>query len=329
MQTNDNVPRRNWLKRTLALAAGTAATGFTLTDPTKDTCAVTPRQELGPFPTMKFRTQADHDIDLTQLTGQTAPATGEVMIVHGKILDTHCQPIAGAIVEIWQANHHGKYRHEFDDSGTSDPNFQGWAQAVTNAQGEYRFKTIKPGLYGRRARHIHYKVSKRGYHELVTQLYFDGEERNKTDEILNAFTHAEQMRLMGKPDPKAATPTYAFSINLDPVLVGAVPQKVLAEYVGNYNLNTKGTDYEYILNTYLGGPFDKATATIEAQDGLLYLTTPNAPKAELFWQAKDQFDASAFYDTILTFGRDAAGKVASITFRLRDGKEGMLTGTRA
>ena len=327
MENQDNLPRRNWLKKSLALAAGTVGTGFTLTEASKNTCAVTPRQELGPFPTMKFRTQADHDIDLTQLAGQTAPATGEVIVVHGNILDTNCQPIVGAIVEIWQANHHGKYRHEFDDSGKSDPNFQGWAQAVTNAKGEYRFKTIKPGLYGSRARHIHYKVSKRGFHELVTQLYFDGEERNETDGILNSFTHDEQMRLMGKPDPKAAVPTYEFSINLDRVLVGTVAEKVLAEYVGTYALNFKGTDYEYLLNTYLGGPYEKAMATIEQQDGLLYLTTTKAPKAELFWQAKDQFDAASFYDTILTFGRDAAGKVDSVTFRARDGN--VLTGKRA
>ncbi len=327
MENQNKLPRRNWLKRSIALAAGTVGTGFTLTQANKDTCAVTPRQELGPFPTMQFRTQADHDVDLTQLAGQAGTATGEVMVVHGKILDTNCQPIAGAIVEIWQANHHGKYRHEFDDSGQSDPNFQGWAQAVTNAQGEYRFKTIKPGLYGRRARHIHYKVSKRGYHELVTQLYFDGEERNKTDGILNSFTHEEQMRLMGKLDHKATTPTYEFSINLDRVLVGAVPEKVLAEYVGDYTLNLKGTNYERILNTFLGGPYEKATAMIEQQGGLLYLTTPNAPKAELFWKAKDQFDAASFYDTMLSFGRDAAGRVTSVTFRARDGKE--LTGTRA
>jgi protocatechuate 3,4-dioxygenase, beta subunit len=70
------------------------------------------------------------------------------------------------------------------------------------------------------------------------------------------------------------------------------------------------------------------TKTITAaSDGSLYLTTPNAPKAEPFWQAKDQFDAASFYDTILTFGRDAAGAVRSVTFRSRDGKE--LTGTRA
>lgn len=327
MENQPNIPRRSWLRLSAGLAAGTVGTAFTLTDADKDRCAATPRQELGPFPTMQFRSQADHDVDLTQITGQVGIATGEVIIVKGKILDTNCQPIAGAIVEIWQANHYGKYRHEYDDSGKSDPNFQGWAQAVTNANGEYRFKTILPGLYGRRARHIHYKVAKRGYHEQVTQLYFDGEARNRTDGILNSFTHEEQVRLTGKLDKTTPAPTIEFTINLDKVLVGALPEKVLAEYTGEYVLQVKGTDYEQILNKYLGGPYDKVTMQVEQQDGLLYLTTMNALKAELFWKAKDQFDASSFYDTVLTFGRNATGKVVSATFRSRDGEE--LHGTRA
>ncbi|ADB39893.1 protocatechuate 3,4-dioxygenase [Spirosoma linguale] len=326
MEKQPNIPRRSWLRLSVGLAAGTVGTAFTLTDADKDRCAVTPRQELGPFPTMQFRSQADHDVDLTQLTGQAGIATGEVIIVKGQILDTSCQPIAGAIVEIWQANHHGKYRHEYGDSGQSDPNFQGWAQAVTNANGEYQFKTILPGLYGHRARHIHYKVAKRGYHELVTQLYFDGEDRNRTDEILNSFTHEEQMRLTGKLDKTTPTPTIEFTINLDKVQVGALPAKVLADYTGEYVLQAKGTDYEQLLNTFLGGPYDKVTMQVEQQDGLLYLTTTKAPKAELFWKAKDQFDAASFYDTVLTFGRNAAGKVVSATFRARDGQE--LHGTR-
>lgn len=327
MGNQPNIPRRSWLRLSVGLAAGTVGTAFTLTDADKDRCAVTPRQELGPFPTMQFRSQADHDVDLTQLTGQAGIATGEVIIVTGKILDTNCQPIAGAIVEIWQANHHGKYRHEYDDSGKSDPNFQGWAQAVTNAKGEYQFKTILPGLYGRRARHIHYKVAKRDYHELVTQLYFDGEARNKTDDILNSFTHEEQTRLTGKLDKTTPIPTVDFTINLDKVLVGALPHKVLAEYTGEYVLQVKGTSYEQLLNQFLGGPYDRVTMQVEQQDGLLYLTTKNALKAELFWKAKDQFDAASFYDTMLTFGRNAAGKVMSATFRARDGEE--LHGTRA
>lgn len=321
MENQKNFARRKWLKLSFGLATGTIGTAFTIAKIDKETCAVTPRQELGPFPVMKFRKQADHDIDLTQLKGQSGTATGDVIIVHGKILDTDCKPITGAIVEIWQANHHGKYRHEYGDEGTSDPNFQGWAQAITNAAGEYRFKTILPGLYGRRARHIHYKISKRGFHELVTQLYFEGEERNRTDGILNSFTHEEQLRVIGKLNKEAKIPAIEFNITIDPVLEGSVPDKVLAEYRGNYDLQFKGTYYERILTNFLGGPYEKVVMKVENEGGLLYFTFPAAPKAELFWKAKDQFDAASFYDTKLFFGRDAAGKVSEVTFKFRDGKE--------
>ena len=327
METSNTFNRRNWLKLSVGLAAGTVGTAFTLAETDKDTCALTPRQELGPFPTMKFRSQADHDLDLTQLTGQPGKATGEVILVRGKVMDAACKPIAGTIVEIWQANHHGKYRHEFDDEGKSDPNFQGWAQAVTNAKGEYRFKTILPGLYGRRTRHIHYKVAKRGYHELITQLYFDGEARNQTDGILNSFTHEEQMQLIGKLDRTAGTPTITFNISLDAVKSGALPEKVLAEYVGSYELNVQGKGYESVLKNFLGGPFEKVLVSVSSEGGLLYLTTTNAPKAELFWKAKDHFDAASFYDKELFFTRDTAGNVAGLMFRSRKGEE--MAGTRA
>lgn len=323
MKTNNPSNRRNWLKMSFGLAAGTVGTAFTLAETGKDTCALTPRQELGPFPTMKFRSQADHDLDLTQIAGQAGKATGEVIVVQGKVMDAACRPLVGAVVEIWQANHHGKYRHEFDDEGKSDPNFQGWAQAVTNAKGEYRFKTILPGLYGRRTRHIHYKVAKRGYHELVTQLYFEGEARNQTDGILNSFTHEEQTQLIGKLDRSASTPTISFNISLDALRPGALPDKVLAEYVGTYELDVKGKGYESLLNNFLGGPFEKVTALISNEGGLLYLTTPNAPPAELFWKAKDHFDAASFYDKELRFTRDPMGKVVGLMFRSKKGEEMM------
>jgi protocatechuate 3,4-dioxygenase, beta subunit len=124
----NNLPRRNWLKLTFGLAAGSAGTALTLTKPNKEPCSLTPRQELGPVGTMKFRNQADHDADLTQMTGQIGIATGNVIVVHGGALDTDCKPIASALVEIRQANYHGKYRHEFNDSGKLDPNFQGWGR---------------------------------------------------------------------------------------------------------------------------------------------------------------------------------------------------------
>lgn len=105
-----------------------------------------------------------------------------------------------------------------------------------------------------------------------------------------------------------------------------LPEKVLVEYTGDYKLDGKGTDYERILNTFLGGPYEKVIVKVEQADGRLYLTTTAAPKAELFWKAKDQFDAS-FCDTQLYFGRDETGKVISVRFLSREGQE--IKGVRA
>ncbi len=318
---NKNTDRRNWLKISLGLLTGAIGSAFIPLRIVKEECSVTPRQELGPFPTMKFRGQSDHDIDLTKIAGQEGVATGEHIIVKGRILDTDCKPVDGAIVEIWQANHHGKYRHELGDEGKSDPNFQGWGQAITNSKGEYSFKTIIPGLYARRARHIHYKISKRGYHELITQLYFEGYERNDTDGLLNLFTHEEQKRVVKKLNKDSQIPIVEFDINIDEVLDGSVPEKVLAEYTGKYDLHFKGTYYERMLTNFLGGPYEKAVMSIENEGNILYNTTLGAPKSELLWKAKDHFNASSFYTTELFFKRDASGRVNEVIFKWRSGGE--------
>jgi len=317
MENNNNIPRRKWLKLGFGLAAGTIGSAFTISkiNENKDNCLLTPRQELGPFPAMKFRGQADHDIDLTKISGQNGIATGKIIVVQGKIHDTDCNPVEGAIVEIWQANHFGKYHHEYDLKGQDDPNFQGWGQAITNPKGEYRFTTIVPGLYTDRTRHIHFKISKRGYHEMVTQLYFEGEKRNNTDSVLNGLTHEEQLHVIRKLNIENHLPTIDFIIIIKKVMTGSVPEKVLAEYTGKYELQYKDTFLEKPVNEMLGGPYEKIIMTVENDGNLLYFSLPFAPKTELFWKAKDQFDAISFYSTELFFIRDGAGKVNEVNFK--------------
>jgi len=100
-EKDNNMPRRKWLQLGLGIAAGTMGPAFAIPkiSENKDSCLLTPRQVLGPFPTMKFRVQADHDIDLTKISGQNGIATGEIIVVEGKIHDTDCNPVEGAIVE--------------------------------------------------------------------------------------------------------------------------------------------------------------------------------------------------------------------------------------
>lgn len=311
--------RRAVLKLGATMAAGGAIGGAALLAPGQSPpadCSTTAAQPFGPFPPMKSRSQHDHDIDLTQVQGQAGKAKGEVILIRGKVLDTDCKPLAGAVVEIWQANHYGKYNHEYDPNGTHDPFFQGWGQAVSNEKGEYRFKTILPGFYANRARHIHFKVSRRGYHELVTQMYFSGEERNKTDNLLNALTHNEQQKLVKQLDRSGELPSIEFDIHVAAVLQGGVPARVLAEYNGEYVLDYKGTPTEDFVNAMLGGPYEKVIMKVENEGDLLYFTLPFAPKTQAIWKEKDVFDSNSFFRSSLRFLRNEHGEVRELEIRV-------------
>ncbi len=171
---------------------------------------LTPRQTAGPFhPSID---QADKDLDLTRVTGRTGRAQGEVIQIQGQIRDQKGQPVPKATVEIWQANKVGRYAHPNDTNKAAlDPDFQGWGIVTADDKGKYQFLTIKPGAYPagagwERPPHIHFTIKCLGYHELTTQLYFDGEKLNDIDKILLDTAAAERKSLIVKfapaQDPK-------------------------------------------------------------------------------------------------------------------------------
>ena len=173
----------------LAAGAGVAA-GVVSANVLGGVSPLTPENPEGPFyPKHK---QLDKDTDLTRIQGHSERAQGQVIEVTGRVLDEQGQPVEGALVDIWQANTHGRYDHEDDPaSAPLDPHFQGWGMVKTDADGRYSFTTIKPGAYAvdgtwRRPPHIHFKVSRRGYHELTTQMYFAHESLNEQDRLLLA-----------------------------------------------------------------------------------------------------------------------------------------------
>ncbi|WP_412068751.1 hypothetical protein [Rubrivirga sp. IMCC43871] len=179
------------------------AGGRLLPDPAPDSndCA-TPTQTSGPF--YPRRKPADGDLDLTVVAGHAERAQGEVVTVGGQVLDGDLRPVAGALVEIWQANTHGRYHHEADPNpAPEDPAFEGFGEVRTDAEGRYRFRTIIPGAYPAdeaagwwRPPHIHIKVAKRGYHELITQMYFHGHALNDVDRVLNGIPEDERGRVV-------------------------------------------------------------------------------------------------------------------------------------
>ena len=149
----------------------------------------TPDQILGPF--YPLNRTADETTDLAKSPSRPGRADGELLKVEGQVLTLTGRPVAGARVEIWQANSLGKYRHPSDTTPVPiDPNFDGFAVLKTDRQGRYEFRTIKPGAYRTphgdiRPPHIHFMVDF-GADRLITQLYFAGEPGNATDRWLQA-----------------------------------------------------------------------------------------------------------------------------------------------
>lgn len=193
---NRNFGRRGLLKGALGALAGASALGVAKIADAETCTPETPKQTLGPFyPVMS---QADTDWDLTHIQGRHAGPLGKVIYVVGTVTDNNCDPVAGALVEIWQACASGRYNHPGDTSGLPlDQNFQYWGRALTDAAGQYKFKTVIPGDYPaddhwQRPPHIHYKVTKRAYRELVTQMYFEGNPLNDDDQILQGVPANER-----------------------------------------------------------------------------------------------------------------------------------------
>jgi protocatechuate 3,4-dioxygenase beta subunit len=185
--------RRNYLKKSI-LSAGSILLVSNVAK--ASSCLLTPDQTEGPF--YPIEDQLDKDRDLTAVKGSDKRALGETIIMIGIVTDESCIPVKGALVEIWQACATGKYNHPGDPNPAAlDPNFQYWGRALTNSNGEYSFKTIRPGHYQAteswmRPAHIHLKVHRRGYEELTTQVYFKDDPYNSNDRILMALSENER-----------------------------------------------------------------------------------------------------------------------------------------
>ncbi len=138
---------------------------------------LTPRQTEGPF--YPLAVPADSDYDLLR-NGALSYGQGQSGWVQGTVTDQQGRPLAGAQVEIWQCDANGHYDHP-GDGGRIDPAFQGFGRMTVGADGQYRFRTIRPVAYGGRAPHIHVKVRLGQRELLTTQLYVRGDPGNERD----------------------------------------------------------------------------------------------------------------------------------------------------
>ena len=174
------------------------------------------------------RSPRDHTADLTRQ--HAGEPMGERIIVHGLVTDAAHQPMPDVLVEIWQTNAAGRYAHDRDvHQAPLDPNFTGVGWCLTDAQGRYRFVTIKPGAYpwknhanAWRPAHVHFSVLGRAFSQrLITQMYFPGDPLLELDPIYRSIPDEEaRARLVARFDLAVTEPDWALGYSFDIVLSG-------------------------------------------------------------------------------------------------------------
>jgi protocatechuate 3,4-dioxygenase, beta subunit len=179
-------------------------------------------------PRLGDRPLGEHDHDLT-VHGQGEPL-GERIIVYGKVVEEDGRAVPETLVEIWQANACGRYRHAGDQHPAPlDPNFEGMGRCLTDAEGRFKFITIKPGAYpwgnhhnAWRPQHIHFSVFGRAFTQrLVTQMYFPGDPLFAYDPIFNSVpSEAGRRAMISSFDLSATVDSWALGFRFDIVLRG-------------------------------------------------------------------------------------------------------------
>jgi protocatechuate 3,4-dioxygenase alpha subunit len=185
----------------------------------QSTFPTSPYCTIGPFFPREFVTGCE---DLTSLEGR--PAQGEHILLAGRVVEEGNRPILNAIVEIWQPDANGVFRHPLDPRFLdADPNFLGWGRARTDAEGRYSFRTVMPGAYRTedgdlRCPHLNLMLLAIGLtRRLVTTVFFGDSAKPPRDPVLDSIPEpAQRARLFATLEPggngAARTPVYRFDI---------------------------------------------------------------------------------------------------------------------
>jgi protocatechuate 3,4-dioxygenase beta subunit len=169
------------------------------------------------------------DYDLTRQ--HAGEPLGERIIVHGEVRDAEGRPVPDSLVEVWQTNSAGRYPHHADQHPAPlDPNFTGVGRCLTDAEGRYRFISLKPGAYpwrnhdnAWRPAHIHFSLFGRAFTQrLITQMYFPGDPLFGQDPIFNSVPEAARPALISQFDITETVPEWALAYRFD-IVLGAHP----------------------------------------------------------------------------------------------------------
>jgi protocatechuate 3,4-dioxygenase, alpha subunit len=174
---------------------------------------LTPAQTIGPFFHGALR---DEGGDLA-----AHGATGERIVIEGRVIDGDGMPVSDALIESWQANAAGRYDHPEDAQEKAlDRNFHGFGRVATDANGCFRLRTIKPGPVREsgdftQAPHINLSIFARGLlNRLVTRIYFPDESLNATDPVLNVVPVARRQTLIARRAGEKSEGRFGFDIVL-------------------------------------------------------------------------------------------------------------------
>lgn len=171
------------------------------------------------------------DADLTRNGARNGEPLGERIIVTGRVMDERGRPVPDTLIEVWQANAAGRYIHHVDQHAAPlDPNFFGGGRCVTDAEGRYRFYTVKPGAYpwgnhhnAWRPNHIHFSLFGPSYlTRLITQMYFPGDPLLDLDPIFLGTPGKARERLISTFSIDVTEPEFALGYVFDIVLRGAI-----------------------------------------------------------------------------------------------------------
>ncbi|QYK41374.1 MAG: protocatechuate 3,4-dioxygenase subunit beta [Paracoccaceae bacterium] len=170
------------------------------------------------------------DNDLIRNYAKTGDPVGERIIVHGRVLDENGRGVPDTLVEIWQANAGGRYRHKKDTYlAPIDPNFGGCGRTLTDADGYYVFRTVKPGAYpwrnwvnNWRPAHIHVSVFGTAFAQrLITQMYFEGDPLIAQCPIIRTIPDPRAIdQLIAPLDMNSAIPLDSLAYKFDIILRG-------------------------------------------------------------------------------------------------------------
>ncbi len=189
------------------------------------TLPLTPGQVEGPYYPVNYHHDEGNDLTANMLDTSAV----ELIYIAGHVRDTLGRALKHILIEIWQADHQGRYDHPGDENNplALQPDFNYWGTSITDAQGFYYFKTIKPAAYNDdgdwRTPHVHFKLYQQRHQCLLTtQMYFVGEKLNAQDNHVGILEADKQALLLTEPRDTAkkfslqsGIPVYEFNIAID------------------------------------------------------------------------------------------------------------------